>query len=42
MEGLNLSVITPYYEMLATGLWWTLVMFLCSSVISLTVGVLLP
>lgn len=40
MEGFNLSVITPYYEMLATGLWWTVVMFLCSSVISLMVGVL--
>ncbi|WJD65089.1 amino acid ABC transporter permease [Pseudomonas kurunegalensis] len=41
MEGLNLSVIAPYYDMLATGLWWTVVMFLCSSVISLVVGVLI-
>ncbi|BCQ61272.1 amino acid ABC transporter permease [Pseudomonas sp. Boi14] len=29
----------PYSELLATGLWWTIVLFLCSSVLSLMAGI---
>ena len=38
MQGLDLSIVTPYSELLATGLWWTVVMFLSSSILSLMAG----
>ena len=39
MQSLDLSILTPYSELLATGLWWTIVLFLCSSVLSLIAGI---
>lgn len=39
MQSLDLSIVTPYYEMLAMGLWWTLIMFVTSSVVSLLAGI---
>ncbi|MDF2398993.1 ABC transporter permease subunit [Pseudomonas sp. 3MA1] len=39
MPSLDLSIVPPYSELLATGLWWTLVLFLCSSVLSLIAGI---
>ena len=39
MKSLDLSIVIPYSELLATGLWWTLVMFVSSSVLSLIAGV---
>ena len=39
MQSLDLSILTPYSELLATGLWWTIVLFLCSSVLSLMAGI---
>ncbi|WP_421547681.1 amino acid ABC transporter permease [Pseudomonas sp. QD4] len=39
MQSLDLSIVAPYSELLATGLWWTVVLFLSSSVLSLMLGV---
>ena len=39
MQSLDLSIVTPYSEMLAMGLWWTLIMFVTSSVVSLLAGI---
>ncbi|QZI68391.1 amino acid ABC transporter permease [Pseudomonas protegens] len=39
MPSLDLSIVPPYSELLATGLWWTIVLFLCSSVLSLIAGI---
>ena len=39
MQSLDLGIVAPYYELLATGLWWTVLMFLSSSVLSLVAGV---
>ena len=39
MQSLDLSIVAPYSELLATGLWWTVLLFLSSSVLSLMLGV---
>ncbi len=39
MQNLDFSVVTPYFGLLMTGLWWTLIMFVCSSVVSLVFGI---
>ena len=39
MQNLDFSIVTPYAGLLATGLWWTLVMFVGSSILSLTFGI---
>lgn len=39
MPSLDLSIVTPYSELLATGLWWTVVLFLSSSALSLLAGI---
>lgn len=39
MQSLDLSIVVPYSELLATGLWWTVVLFLSSSVLSLMAGI---
>ncbi|WP_414874521.1 MULTISPECIES: amino acid ABC transporter permease [unclassified Pseudomonas] len=39
MQSLDLSIVAPYSELLATGLGWTVLMFLSSSVLSLMAGV---
>lgn len=39
MPSLDLSIVPPYSELLATGLWWTIVLFLSASVLSLMAGI---
>jgi len=39
MQNLDFSVVTPYFGLLMTGLCWTLIMFVCSSVVSLVFGI---
>lgn len=39
MQNLDFSVVTPYAGLLLTGLWWTIVMFITSSVLSLAFGI---
>jgi len=39
MQNLDFSIVTPYAGLLATGLWWTLVMFVGSSILSLNFGI---
>lgn len=39
MHSLDLSIVIPYSELLATGLWWTVVLFISSSLLSLIAGI---
>lgn len=40
MEGLDFSVVLPYAPLLATGLWWTVVISVSAAVFSILFGVL--
>lgn len=39
MHSLDFNIVAPYYELLMTGLWWTLLMFFSASVLSLIAGI---
>ena len=38
--GLDFSVVAPYAGLLATGLWWTVVLTVCSGLVSFFMGIL--
>lgn len=39
MQNLDFSIVMPYTGLLLTGLWWTIVMFVSSSALSLIFGI---
>ena len=38
--GLDFSVVAPYAGLLATGLWWTVVLTVCAGLVSFFMGIL--
>jgi polar amino acid transport system permease protein len=39
MQNLDFSIVIPYSSLLMTGLWWTLILFVSSSILSFVFGI---